>query len=185
MSLKIPSPTGLAPDIERALDEIIAPIQAYADRELGGTGWVSLDKTDLQGVRGDSGVTFTLTETLSNSATRGHIKFLRLGRAVLVSFNVAVTPSAVTGQIDVLLPQFGVVGRSHNVCYDSSGNAVSITLGTPLETLGSTLIPATTSVLHFEKLNGADFPASAFGLIGQVWAEVSELETFVAPVLGS
>ena len=179
MSLKIPSPSGIPPEIDRAFDEIIAPLQAWADKEAGGKGWTALAKSDLQGLRGDAGVTFTVADSLSISTVKGHLKFIRFGRLVAVSFNLGLTPSAVTGQIDILIPQFGVVGRSHTVGYDSNGNALSVTLGTPSEVLGVTTIPATTAVLHFEKLSGADFAASAQALQGQIVAEISELETFI------
>ena len=179
MSLKIPSPSGIPPEDDRPFDEVIAPIQGWANKEMGGKGWTYLTLADLQGIRGDSGVTFTVADSLSISTSRGHLKFIRLGPMVVVSFNLGLTPSAVTGQIDIIVPQFGVVGRSHGVCYDSSGNAVSITLGTPEQVLGISTIPSSSAVLHFEKLSGLDFAAAAQALQGQIVAELSDLETFV------
>jgi hypothetical protein len=169
--LRIPSVNGASLELEDAL----VTLQSWANREMGGVGWVSLSRADLI-VTGDSGITFTVNDNLTISSTPGFFKYIRIGPTVTVSLNLGLTPSAVTGQVNVLLRYFGVVGRVHAVGYDSSGNALSLTLGTPLETIGNTTLdPFQVSILHVEKLSGADFPASAFALQGQVTAELAGL----------
>ena len=179
MSLRIPTPAGVPPDVERALDEVIAPIQAWADKQVGGSGWVSLKKSDLVGIRGDTGVTFTVAETLSNSSVPGYLRYLRFGRLVVVDFQIAFTPSGTTASVNFLLPQFGVVGRTNGLGYDSNGNTLKMSLGTPFILLGSTAIAGSTAVLRLEKLSGGTFPASAQAVTGHILGEVTDLETFI------
>lgn len=171
MSFKIPTPIGLPPGIDAAFDELIAPLQARTD-----VRWQYLTGTDLVGVRGDSGVTFTVPLNFTNSATRGHLKYLRIDRFVLVSFNLGLTPSAVTAHISLVIPQFAVVGRSAGVGVDTNNNVLTLSLGTPLEVLDNSTLSATLSVLQLRKLDGTNFAASAQGVRGQLMAELSEVE---------
>ena len=171
MSVKIPTPLGLPPELDAAFDELIAPLQAKSD-----VRWQSLTATDLVGVRGDSGVTFTVPTNFTNATTRGHLKYIRYDRIILVTFNLGLTPSAVTGQIDIIIPQFAVVGRSQGVAYDTNGNILTVSLGTPLEVLANSTLAASLSVLQVKKLSGVTFAASAQGIIGQIIAEVSDVE---------
>lgn len=176
MSLHLLVPSGLPAPMESSLDQIVVAVQAWANREMGGAGWRSLTASDLAGIRGATGVTFTVPANWSNTTTTGHLKYLRFGRLVVVSFNLGLTPSAVTANIDLILPQFAVVGRSHAIASDNSGNALNVTLGTPADVLAVSTISAGMSVLRFAKLNGATFAGAAQSLTGQIYAEVSDIE---------
>lgn len=169
MALQLPTPTGLSPSVEAAFDEVIAPLQSFVNRELSGV-WVSLARGDLN-VQADAGVTVTITDNLTIATKPGWFKIATQGSLAVVSFNIGVTLSAVSGQIDFLFPML-VVGRAHNVAYDSGGISLSATLGTAEDVLGLTADGYDQiAALHLEKLSGADFAASSYALIGQVQGE--------------
>ena len=159
--------------MDAAFDELIAPLQARSTLR-----WQSLSPGDLIAM-GDTGVTVALASNFINTATRGYVRYLRFDRLVVVSFNIGLTPSAATRRLDFLLSQFAVVGRAQGLGFDTNGHLLEVSLGTPAEVMTNTTLSASLSVLSVKKLDGTDFetfPVSAQGVIGQIFAEVSDVE---------
>lgn len=170
MPLQLATPSGLDPQMDAAFDEVIAPLQSYINRELT-AAWVALTRDDIA-ARGDSGVTIAIATNLTIGNTPGFFRYAKQGAKVTVSFDLGVTPSGVTGQLDFLIP-LRIARRSYAVGYDSAGVSLSLTLGTPAEILGLTATGYNQmGVLHLEKLTGADFAGSAFTVRGQIQGEV-------------